>query len=152
MYIFRTIKQQRTAFEFIGVLIFFMIMLTSWAFRLDIYNNSLLIEKSLVCLELNEKRAPLKIVTEFSHGVPQVCFWMKYRSGKVPRDIDITWIFDKQEVLSESQTLVSKEGIKVFYLLREDGSPLPDGSYKVIVSDKGRIMTEIPFKVVKRTK
>jgi hypothetical protein len=46
--------------------------------------------------------------------------------------------------------LMTKDGIRVFYLLREEGTPLPVGSYRVTVSTPAKVWSDINFEIVRR--
>jgi hypothetical protein len=41
-------------------------------------------------------------------------------------------------IFQEEMTISDKKGVKAFYLLREDGAPLPMGNYCVVVESDGR--------------
>ncbi|MEG2020022.1 MAG: hypothetical protein RRZ70_06060 [Synergistaceae bacterium] len=135
--------------EIIGALLLFFLMLTAWAFKYDIFTTSLSIDKSLICIELDENRKPLKITENIPRGTRQVCLWFKYNTSRTPLNIKITWSLDNEVLLSEMQKLVTPEGVKAFYLLREDGMPLEDGRYSVTIKDGSKIISSIPFKIIK---
>lgn len=77
-------------------------------------------------------------------------FMVSILQSKEGNHLDITWYYGKDKVLTEQLKLMTADGVKAFYLLREEGTPLPVGSYKVVISTPVKTLSEIKFDIVRR--
>lgn len=135
---------------FLGVLVLLLIALSAWSLRGGTFGASFQIDRAVVCQELDQNRQPVNEGSDIPYGSRQICLWFQYSSASEGSHVEIKWYYGKDLVLSESLKLMSKDGVRAFYLLREEGTPLPVGSYRVTVSTPARIWTEIKFNVVRR--
>lgn len=63
--------------------------------------------------------------------------------------MDIVWLFQDRVIFRESMRIGDTSGTKAFFLLREDGSPLPAGEYVVAIESDGIERRRIPFSVTR---
>ena len=135
---------------FLGALVVLLIVLSAWSLRGGSFGESFRIDKTVVCQELDDNRQPVKAQRDISYGSRQICLWFKYSSASEGSHVQVSWLYGKDLVLTESLKLMTKDGTRAFYLLREDGTPLPVGSYTATVSTPARKWSEIKFNVVRR--
>lgn len=132
-------------FIFIAISILSLLILCPLSLKYDFFGRTLNISKAFVCLELGDNREPLSVSSSIKYGERQVCLWFRYSSIHEENHVKISWYLDNELIFSEQHKLLDQEGIKAFYLLREDGSPLSAGFYKVIISSPKKNLSEIPF-------
>lgn len=135
---------------FLGALVVLLIVLSAWSLRGGSFGESFRIDKTVVCQELDDNRQPVKAQQDIPYGSRQICLWFKYSSASEGSHVQVSWLYGKDLVLTESLKLMTKDGTRAFYLLREDGTPLPVGSYTATVSTPARKWSEIKFNVVRR--
>ncbi|NLV81986.1 MAG: hypothetical protein GXZ18_03110 [Synergistaceae bacterium] len=138
-------RTTKILFTILATSIVFILLLCAWSLKYDFFGNSLYVEKAFVCLELGDNREPLSVSTNIPYGARQVCLWFRYASAQGESYLTISWYLNNELVLSEQMKLIDKEGIKAFYLLKENGIPLSAGSYKVLISTPTKTLSEIPF-------
>ena len=59
-------------------------------------------------------------------------------------------VLRKDLVLSEPLKLMTKDGVRAFYLLREEGTPLPVGKYRVTISSPTKRLSELDFEIIRK--
>jgi hypothetical protein len=133
----------------LGVSVAVLLLLIAVSFKVWSAGYSFKIEKALICRELDDNRQPLHATDSLSYGTRQVCLWISYSSARTGSRLDITWHHDGSPILSESVKLVSRDGVRVFYLLKEEGSELPKGDYTVIISTPSKVWASLNFKIDK---
>ena len=134
----------------LGSAVILLLLLSAWSLKADLFTDGFHIDKSVICLELDENRKPLHISSKIQYGSRQICLWFQYSKAKEGNHLDITWYYGKDKVLTEQLKLMTADGVKAFYLLREEGTPLPVGSYKVVISTPVKTLSEIKFDIVRR--
>ena len=132
-------------FFLVAISILFLIILCPLSIKCDFFGNTLKIDKAFICQELGDNREPLSVSSSIKYGERQICLWFRYSSIQEENYIRISWYLNNELVFAEQYKLIDKEGIKAFYLLKEDGLPLPEGFYKVSISSPTRTLSEIPF-------
>ncbi|MBR4401723.1 MAG: hypothetical protein IKT09_08600 [Synergistes sp.] len=108
------------------------------------------IDKSVVCVELDRSRRPYKIRDKIQYGTRQVCLWFQYSDASEGGRLEVSWYYGDDLVLSEPLKLMARDGIRAFYLLREDGTPLPQGKYRVAISSPTKCLSELDFEIEKK--
>ena len=134
----------------LGSAVILLLLLSAWSLKADLFTDGFHIDKSVICLELDENRKPLHISSKIQYGSRQICLWFQYSKANEGNHLDITWYYGKDKVLTEQLKLMTADGVKAFYLLREEGTPLPVGSYKVVISTPVKTLSEIKFDIVRR--
>ncbi|MCE5201949.1 MAG: hypothetical protein LLF78_05515 [Synergistaceae bacterium] len=135
---------------FLGISVIVLLLLSAWSLSGGLFGVSFRIERAVICQELDDDRQPLNIGNSIPYGSRQICLWFRYSSASEGSHIAVSWYYGKELVLSESIKLMAKDGERAFYLLREEGTPLPVGSYRVMVSTPTKVWSEINFNVVRR--
>jgi len=124
---------------FLGVLVLFLVVCVSLSFRKSNFiAGSFEIDEIQICEELDENLQPMNVDRNMSFDSTQVCIWFSYSSARRGDLIEITWYRDESVIQKEILRLAEPKGVKAFYLLREDGSPLESGFYSVNISCNGR--------------
>jgi hypothetical protein len=103
------------------------------------------LEDIQICEELDEDMKPLNAGKSVQEGIKQVCLWFSYSSAREGDSLEINWAFENQTIQRDVFRIASIEGVRAFYLLMEDGSPLPAGSYSVDLYCNGRKKAAEPF-------
>lgn len=140
----------RRPLVFLGISVVLLILLSAWSLRGGLFGASFRIDKAVVCKELDDNRQPLRADEDIPYGSRQICLWFSYSSASEGSHVTVSWYYGKDLVLSESLKLMSKDGTRAFYLLRDEGTPLPVGSYRATVSTPARTWADIKFNVVRR--
>ena len=96
--------------------------------------SSFKVDEALICQELDGNREPLLVGSSIPYGPSQICLWLKYSSARQGSHLEVSWYYGEDLVLSEPLKLMTKDGVRAFYLLREEGTSLPVGTYRVTVS------------------
>ncbi|MDO9508312.1 MAG: hypothetical protein Q7I97_03040 [Thermovirgaceae bacterium] len=104
---------------------------------------------AVVCRELDDSSAPVGAGPIFKWGGRQVCLIFRYEVPRPGGKMDVIWRFQSQVISRESIRINDTGGVRAFFLLREDGSPLPVGEYDVVIESDGRDISPIPFSVVR---
>lgn len=123
----------------LGVLVLVLMVLTSWNFRAySVIAGSFQIDDILICEELSGDMRPLPTSGDLSDGLKQVCLWFSYSRAREGDVVELSWRYRDETIQRESFRLAERSGMRSFYLLREDGSPLPAGNYMVTLFCNGR--------------
>jgi hypothetical protein len=124
---------------FLGALVLFLVVCVSWSFRKSNFiAGSFRIDEIQICDELDENLRPLNADKDMQADSQQVCVWFSYSRARRGDSIEIAWYRDDSMIQKEILRLSEPKGVKAFYLLREDGSPLEPGLYSVYISCNGR--------------
>jgi hypothetical protein len=111
-----------------------LMVIVSWSFRADnVVAGSFRLEDIQICDELDDNKMPLNAGRVFPGGAKQVCLWFKYLSAREGDSLEIFWKYGNRVIQRDSYRLSEQRGTRAFYLLKEDGSPLPSGSYTVVI-------------------
>ena len=137
---------------FLGVLVMVLVVCVSWSFRKSNFiAGSFKIDEVRICEELDENLQPMNVDRNMSSESQQVCIWFSYSSARRGDLIEIAWYLDENIIQKETLRLAESKGVKAFYLLREDGSPLESGFYAVHISCNGREKITENFTVLAST-
>jgi hypothetical protein len=121
----------------------------SWSFRADnVIAGSFRLEDIQICEELDEDMKPLHIGRDVQEGAKQVCLWFSYSRAREGDSLEINWSFENQTIQRDVFRIVNPRGARAFYLLKEDGSSLPAGSYSVRLRCNGREKAEELFSII----
>lgn len=132
---------------FLGIAVILLILSVIISFKAGPFRSSFRVEEVLICQELDGSRQPLRIGNSIPYGVRQVCLWLKYMSAREASYLEVSWFYEKDVILSERVGLTAKDGVRAFYLLREEGDILPKGNYSVVVSTGSKKWSEISFHI-----
>lgn len=107
----------------------------AWIEAVDLGTNSL------------ESFDPGQSATTFPAGTARVVVWYRWQGAELGKRIDNRWSYQGSVVLEQGEELPATEGTAAWFLVSEDGGPLPDGDYQVELVEDGRVVTTIPFSV-----
>ena len=123
----------------VGLLALALMALLSWSLRKnDFASGSFKMKEVRICEELVENLKPVSADRNISSGSQQVCLWFDYSGARRGDAIEISWYRDDDMIQRETVRLSAPEGVRAFYLLREDGSPLEPGYYSVAINCNGK--------------
>ena len=87
------------------------------------------------------------MASRFAYGARQVCLRFDYSRLEEDAPVMILWDREDKRVQAESYELVAPSGTKMFCLLRDDGSPLPRGTYTVTIQCGPEFMPTFHFEI-----
>lgn len=144
-------KAKKNALAVLGAFVLLMVFLVTWSARQTLFESPFVLEEVLLCEELNEAREPVHPGTLFAYGTRQVCLWFRYGAARGGDNLKVKWYYQNRLIHVESMQLFVPKGIKAFYLIKEDGSPLPKGLYKVTIELNGRLRSRLEFRIASKT-
>jgi hypothetical protein len=111
----------------------------SWSFRTtDFIAGPFKIDGFRVCEELDDDLLPVSPGVDMPPDTPQACVWFKYSSARRGDMLGIDVYLNGRMIQRETVKLSAPEGVRAFYLLKEDGGALDPGFYSVTISCNGR--------------
>jgi hypothetical protein len=123
----------------IGVFVLILVACVSWSFRTSNFiAGSFRMDEIQICEELDEGLMPIRAERNMSADSSQVCLWFSYSRARRGDSIEIAWYLNERMIQREIVRLSETKGVRAFYLLKEDGSPLDSGFYSVYISCNGR--------------
>ncbi|MDR1580241.1 MAG: hypothetical protein LBS35_07775 [Synergistaceae bacterium] len=132
----------------VGLLVLVLMALVSWSLRKnDFESGSFKMRDVRICEELDENLKPVSADRNIPSGSQQVCLWFDYAGARRGDAVEIAWYRGGGMIQRETVRLSAPEGVRAFYLLREDGSPLEEGFYSVTISRNGKDAYEDNFTV-----
>jgi hypothetical protein len=132
----------------VGLLVLALMALVSWSFReSDFASGSFKMREVRICEELDENLQPVSADRNIPSESQQVCLWFDYSGARRGDAIEISWYRGDDMIQRETVRLSAPEGVRAFYLLREDGSYLDPGFYSVTISCNGKDTYEDNFTV-----
>jgi len=130
---------------FVLFVIFFAAVLLLLAFWVIRHNSSkpsesLLIHDVVISTEVDDTTRLTGAVSRFPYGSQQVCMRFNYSRAAEGAEVRILWFMGDELIQSDTYDLGTSSGTRIYCLAREDGQPLPRGSYSVgIFSNSERI-------------
>jgi len=132
---------------FVLFVVFFAVVLLLLSFWVIHHNNSnpsesLLIHDVVISTEIDDATRLTGAVSRFPYGsgTRQVCMRFNYSRAAEGAEIRVLWFKGDDLIQSDTYYLGASSGTKIYCLAREDGQPLPVGSYSVgILSNSERI-------------
>ncbi len=114
------------------------------------YVGSLNIPRAFVCREIDPSSIPVPVSGRLSSRQSQVCIWFEYNHAGKDDKIKIICYKDKEEIIRQQIALAAGQGIRAFYLVKDDGRPLPAGKYSVVISNATKVWKTDPesFEIV----
>ncbi len=124
----------------LGVLVLALMIMTPWSFRAySVIAGSFQVDDILICEELSGDMRPLPVSGDYlSSGLKQICLWFSYSRAREGDVVELSWQYGDETIQRDSFRLMERSGMRSFYLLKEDGSPLPAGDYAVSLFCNGR--------------
>ncbi len=129
------------------VLVGLVFVLAAWGVRHAFVREPFQLSQVIVCEDLDEKLQPLNPGSSFPYGSRQLCLTFNYQGAHEGDRLRIEWLHENRLIYQESVSLPSGSGNKVFYLLKEDASPLPAGKNKVTIDLNGRRRADVEFSI-----
>ena len=134
----------------LGVAVIVLVVLVAASLKTGLLGSSFRIDKAVVCVELDRDRLPHKVMNTIQYGTRQVCLWFQYSSAPEGNHLEVSWYYGKDIVLSEPLKLMTKDGVRAFYLLRAEGTPLPVGKYRVTISSPTKRLSGLEVEIIRK--
>lgn len=122
-------------------------LLLGWALRGSGIVANCEIHDVSVCEELDEQLRPIGGGSPFCFGIRQLGVRFRFRLARQGESIQVRWFYQNHLIHEEALSVEASEGVKAFYLVREDGAPLPVGDYHVSVAEGGRQAFRLDFSI-----
>lgn len=136
--------RQKVSF-FLIVVILILLVSVLWSLnKVGGYVGSLNVSKVFVCSEIEPSSIPAPVSGKLNYGQNQLCIWFEYDHAGKDDKIKITCYKDKEEIIRQQVALAPKQGVRAFYLVKDDGSPLPAGKYRVVISNATKAWKVVP--------
>ncbi|MDR2522538.1 MAG: hypothetical protein LBC93_02395 [Synergistaceae bacterium] len=137
---------------FLLIVIFFatlLLLLAFWAIRRNSgsFSNSLVVYNVVVSTELDDKSNLMEVVSRFSYGARQVYLRFEYSKIEEEGEVIILWHMGEKLVQSDVYSLPGPSGTKVYSLVRENGQPLPRGTYAVTMLNGPKPLLNSTFEI-----
>jgi hypothetical protein len=132
-------RDQATPLAGLGLFVVVLMAFLSLSFRSgNVIAASFRLDDVRICEELDGDLRPVNPGTVLPAEVKQACLWFQYSRAREGDSLEIFWNYGGQAIQKDSYRLSETEGIRAFYLLREDGTALPGGEYSVELFCNGR--------------
>lgn len=143
--------QKTGRFFLVAILVLFvpLVALLLWQQGHKALAGPVSITGAVVCRELDVSSFPVGEGPFFKWGGRQVCLMFRYEAPRSGGSLDVIWRFNSQVIFRETIRINDTSGVKAFFFLREDGSPLPVGDYDVSIESDGKERVRLPFLVVR---
>lgn len=93
--------------------------------------QELMISNVSVSVDFDDHQFLAGTAFRFPQGAKQVCVRFDYSRLEEDATLDVLWDWEGKRVQAGSYALTAPSGTRMYSLLKEDGSPLPLGSYAV---------------------
>jgi hypothetical protein len=109
--------------------------------------ESLEIRNVVVSTEVDNRLHLTGAVSRFPYGTRQVCLRFDYGKAAKNSTIRIHWFLGEKRVQSDTYALSVPSGSKIYGLVRENGQPLPRGSYSISIISNEERLSEFRFEI-----
>lgn len=103
----------------------------------------------VLCEALDEVNHPVNTGNEFKWGTRSVCLLFDYKAFQKDTTLYVRWQYKGHTLAEEQVVLTDESGFCAFYLMKEDGAPLPIGDYSVAVESMGHVLSKAFFVVTR---
>ena len=137
---------------FLFIVVFFatiLPLLSFWVIRQNSSKpgESLMIHNVVVSSEMDSRLRLTGAVSRFLYGSRQVYLRFDYSKATEGSEIRILWFMGDKLVQSDTYTLSTPSGSKIYCLVRENGQPLPKGSYSIGILYKTERIPDFKFEI-----
>lgn len=137
---------------FLLLLVFFALVLTALSFWVVRENSvkpsqSFMISNVAVNVDFENRQFLVGTVSRFAYGARQVCVRFDYSRVEEGSQIEVVWDWGEKRIQTEIYDLPAPSGSRMYCLLKEDGSPLPRGSYTVGIIYRSEPMPKFHFEI-----
>ena len=137
---------------FVLLVIFFatvLLLLSFWVIRQNSNkpSESLLIHDVVISTEVDDTKRLTGAVSRFPYGSRQICMRFNYSKAAEGAEIRILWFAGDKLVHSDAYTLSASYGTRIYCLIRENGQPLPKGSYSVGILNNSKRISDFRFEI-----
>ena len=130
---------------FIAALAFLAFWLVGWSSVKP--NEGILISNVSVSTDFEDHQFLAGIVFRFAQGTKQVCLRFDYSRLESDLPIEIFWDWGEKRVQIGHHVLSVPSGTRIYALKKEDGSPLPAGSYAVTIQCGADVKPRFHFEI-----
>ena len=137
---------------FVLLVIFFatvLLLLSFWVIHQNSNkpSESLLVHDVIISTDVDDTKRLTGAVSRFPYGSRQICMRFNYSKAAEGAEIRILWFIGDKLIQSDSYALSVSSGTKIYCLTRENGQPLPQGSYSVGIFNKAERISDFRFEI-----
>jgi len=107
------------------------------------------VREVFLCEALDENSNPVNAGDQFQWGTRSVCLLFSYGSFQPKTAVDIKWLYEGRILAEERVELLDEKNSCAFYLMKDDGAPLPIGNYAVVIESMGKSLSKKFFVVTR---
>ena len=140
-------KKPFLIFAFFFATIF--LLLSFWVIRRngDKSSESLMIHNVVLSTEVDDRLRLTGAVSRFPYGSRQVYLRFDYSKAVPGNKIKVLWYFGEKLVEADTYELSEPSGFKIYSLVRENGQPLPKGSYSIAIKNNTESLSDFLFEI-----
>ena len=101
----------------------------------------------VISTEVDDKLRLTGAVSRFPYGSRQMCLRFNYSKVTEGSEVRVLWFLGEKLVQSDSYALSTSSGTKIYCLVKENGQPLPKGSYSVAILDNAERISDFRFEI-----
>lgn len=132
----------------LGVFVLILLFFLSWGFRSgNVIAGSFQVDDIQICEDLDDSMMPVRSGVVLPGGASKVCVWFKYSKAREGDSLEIAWRQGARTVQKDIFRITKPKGVRAFYLMKEDRSPLPPGEYEVELICNGKKKTARDFTI-----
>lgn len=139
----------------LGVFVLVLLFFLSWGFRSgNFIAGSFQVDDIQICEDLDDSMMPVRRGIVLPGGTSKVCIWFKYSRAREGDSLEIVWRHGARTIQKDIFRITKPKGVRAFYLMKEDRSPLPQGDYEVelICNGKKKTVREFTVQEIKKTR
>ena len=140
----RSMKKRPLLALFVCIVVVLLLSVLWSANKVGGYVGSVNIPRAYVCREIEHDKVPFPVTSKLYPDQRQICIWFEYEDANKDDKIKIVCYRDQQEIIRQQVVPAGKNGIRAFYLVKNDGAPLPVGKYRVTLSTATKSWNTVP--------
>ena len=140
-------KKPFLIFAFFFATIF--LLLSFWVIRRNgsKLSESLMIHNVILSVDVDDTLRLTGAVSRFPYGSRQICLRFDYSKAASDSEIRVLWFLEEKLVEADTYALPEPAGSRVYCLVRENGQPLPKGSYSIAIINNTERLSDLGFEI-----
>ncbi len=144
-----TVNNRASSLVALGVFVVVLLFILSWGFRSgNVIAGSFQVDDIQICEDLDDNMKPVRSGVALPGGTSKVCIWFRYSKAREGDSLEILWNHEGRSIQKDVFRISKPNGVRAFYLMREDRSSLPHGEYEVVLMCNGRKKVTKEFTVI----
>ena len=145
---FDSARDQEYSLIALGVFVLILMFFLSWSFRSgNVIAGSFQVDDIQICEDIDDNMKPVRRGVVLPGGVSRACLWFQYSKAREGDSLEIIWSHEDHTLQKDVFRIAKQSGVRAFYLMKEDRSPLPPGDYTVELICNGKKKTVREFAI-----